>query len=60
MNPHHSEVDWDAPGLDFSQYSSTGVIGDPTEASVELGGKIWSAIVEEVTTILKDIAEMSR
>ena len=57
INPHHTEVDWDDPNLDFSRYSSTGVIGDPTTASAELGKKLWEAIIEEVAVIFKDIAE---
>jgi creatinine amidohydrolase len=57
VNPHHSEVDWKDPNLDFSRYSTTGVIGDPTRASAELGKKLWEAIVGEVAGILKSIAE---
>ncbi len=34
------EVNWDDPHLDFTQYSDTGVIGDATRASAELG---WDA-----------------
>ena len=55
INPHHSEVDWADPNLDFSQYSSTGVIGDPTKASPELGKKLWEAIVQEVALIFKEV-----
>lgn len=57
FNPHHAKVDWDDQNLDFSRYSPTGVIGDPTHASAKLGAKLWDIIVEEVATILKDIAE---
>jgi creatinine amidohydrolase len=53
-NPHNSEVDWDDPDLDFTKYSKTGVIGDPTQATAELGKKLWEAIVEEVALIFKD------
>lgn len=56
-NPQNSEVDWDDPNLDFSKYSSTGVIGDPTTASAELGKKLWEAIIEEVAVMYRDIAE---
>jgi len=56
-DPHNEEVDWADPNLDFSRYSSTGVIGDPTQASAELGKKLWEAVVEEVTLILKAIAD---
>ena len=57
INPHNEEVDWADPNLDFSRYSSTGVIGDPTQASVELGAKLWDAVVEEVAAILQAIAK---
>lgn len=30
FNPNSSEPDWEDPNLDFSKYSKTGVIGDPT------------------------------
>ncbi len=56
-NPHNSEVDWSDPDLDFSRYSSTGVIGDPTKASAELGKKLWEAVVKEVAAIFKAVAE---
>ena len=56
-NPHSTEVDWNDPDLDFGQYSQTGVIGDPTTASAELGRKLWEAVVEEVAGVLGAIAE---
>jgi len=43
-NPSQLPVDWNDPALDFARSSPTGVIGDPTEASAELGarlGKPW-------------------
>ena len=55
-DPHSSEVNWDDPNLDFSLYSSTGVIGDPTTATAELGKKLWEAVIEEVAGIFRDIA----
>jgi creatinine amidohydrolase len=57
VNPHHSEVDWEDPDLDFSRYSTTGVIGDPTEANAELGEKLWEAIIKEVALIFKGTVE---
>lgn len=33
----HRPVDWSDPDLDFRRYSSSGVIGDPTTATAELG-----------------------
>jgi creatinine amidohydrolase len=56
VNPHHSEVDWQDPSLDFSRYSTTGVIGDPTQASAGLGKNLWEAIVQEVALLFKNIA----
>ncbi len=50
------DVDWTAADLDFSRYSRTGVIGDPTHASVELGARLWEAAVEEVALLLRDAA----
>lgn len=39
-------VDWQDPNLDFTQYSSSGVIGDLTLADAELGEQLWEASVE--------------
>jgi creatinine amidohydrolase len=50
-------VDWDDPHLDFARYSSTGVIGDPTHASAELGVRLWHAVVKDVALTLKEISE---
>lgn len=57
VDPKHEAVDWDAPNLDFANYSPTGVIGDPTRASAELGAKLWEAVVVEVAATLLSIAE---
>jgi creatinine amidohydrolase len=57
FDPHSEQVEWADTNLDFSRYSSTGVIGDPTQASAELGAKLWEAVIEEVALILKAIAE---
>ena len=56
INPHSTEVDWTDPNLDFARYSSTGVIGDPTHASAELGKRLWVAVVEEATHMLLEAA----
>ena len=56
-DPKHGPVDWDDPNLDFARYSSTGVIGDPTQASAELGARLWMAVVEAVAHTLNVIAE---
>ncbi|HUW56063.1 MAG TPA: creatininase family protein [Planctomycetota bacterium] len=55
-DPKHPPVNWDDPDLDFAAYSSTGVIGDPTHASAELGAKLWEAVVQDAAVTLSDIA----
>ena len=57
-NPHSTAVDWNDPHLDFARSSSTGVIGDPTHASAELGRKLWEAAVEEAVQTFKMVAEV--
>ncbi len=56
-NPHSGNVDWQDPHLDFARYTTTGVIGDPTHASAELGEQLWRAVVEQAASTLKDVAE---
>ena len=56
VDPGHKPVDWEDPDLDFASYSSTGVIGDPTHASAELGARLWKAAVDEVAAMLHSIA----
>lgn len=56
VDPKHKPVDWQDPKLDFANYSSTGVIGDPTHASAELGARLWEAVVDEVAATLHSIA----
>ena len=51
-------VDWDDPHLDFTRYSPSGVIGDPTHASAELGARLWQAVVEAAALALKTAAEV--
>lgn len=56
-DPQRGSVDWDDPELDFADYSSTGVIGDPTYASAVLGASLWRAVVEEAGLVLRGVAE---
>lgn len=56
FNPHSSEPDWEDPNLDFSKHSETGVIGDPTYVSAELGEKLRSGTVDAVSGTLQEIA----
>ena len=55
-DPHSTVVDWADPHLDFARSSSTGVIGDPTQASADLGRKLWEAAVEEAVQIFRMVA----
>lgn len=55
-NPYSEEPDWADPNLDFSKYSKTGVIGDPTQATEELGEKLWNSTVEAVADTFRDVA----
>ena len=54
-NPHNQPPDWNDPDLDFARYSSSGVIGDPTHASAELGAKLWEAAVTAVAEVLREV-----
>lgn len=56
-DPQNKPVVWDDPDLDFARYSTSGVIGDPTYASAELGAKLWEAIISDVVVVFKNIAE---
>jgi creatinine amidohydrolase len=50
------EPDWSDPALDFSTYSSTGVVGSAAHASPELGERLWRACVDAVIDVLRQIA----
>ncbi|WP_410769474.1 creatininase family protein [Fontibacillus sp. BL9] len=54
-NPMNSEPDWGDPELDFTKYSSTGVIGDPTRSSKELGEKLWKETINRVIKIFTEL-----
>lgn len=56
VNPHNAAVDWDDPALDFAAYSTTGVIGDPTAATAELGARLWNDLVAVTAQLLADLA----
>jgi creatinine amidohydrolase len=57
INPENQEVDWGNPNLDFSEVSTTGVIGDPTQASVEIGKRVWEEIIKEVAEIFRELLD---
>ena len=48
-------VDWNDTNLDFARYSDTGVVGDASQASMELGQKLWEAVLDEVSAMIRDI-----
>ena len=54
--PELADVEWNDPHLDFSAYSSSGVIGDATIASAELGEVLWHEVVGEVAEIIWKVA----
>lgn len=55
-NPKSAPVDWEDPALDFSRYTRTGVIGDPTEATAGLGAILWEEVLAQVVERLRGIA----
>jgi len=55
--PESKPVDWSNPNLDFTLYSQSGVIGDPTQASADLGAKLWYTIVETVALTFRETAK---
>ena len=59
ITPRCKPVNWADPELDLSRHTNTGVIGDPTHATAELGQRLWEATVEAVALILKDAAQAS-
>lgn len=56
-NPANAAVDWADPALDFARYSATGVIGDPTHATADLGQRLWDKLVVAVAQQLQEIAQ---
>lgn len=57
-NPYNREPDWDDPNLDFTKYSDTGVIGDPTHSSSDLGKKLWNETINQVIKIMTELRNM--
>lgn len=51
-----SPVDWTDPDLDLARHSRSGVIGDPTTATAELGKRLWVEVVREAAAVLAGIA----
>ena len=53
--PNSGVVDWNNPHFDFTKYSETGVIGDATKVSAELGRRLWNEVVLTTAEIFWDI-----
>jgi creatinine amidohydrolase len=56
VTPESQEPDWSDPQLDFGRYSTTGVVGDPTHASAEVGDRLWQACVETAAHEIEAVA----
>jgi creatinine amidohydrolase len=54
--PMNDPIDWDDPNLDFARYSSSGVIGDPSHSSPDLGERLWTSIIETVALTLRHLS----
>ncbi|HEY8216361.1 MAG TPA: creatininase family protein, partial [Acidimicrobiia bacterium] len=52
-----AQPDWADPDLDFTEHSSTGVIGDARAASTELGAALWEECVTVVAEVIRDVAD---
>jgi creatinine amidohydrolase len=59
IHPGQQSVDWNDADLDFSRYSVTGVVGDPTHASAHLGEELWHATVHAAARELQAFARGS-
>jgi creatinine amidohydrolase len=53
------QPDWTSERIDFTAVSTTGVVGDATHASAELGAKLWDACVERVAATFAEIGRSS-
>lgn len=58
--PDQTPVNWENESLNFRDHSESGVIGDPTHASRDLGAKLWTAIVDEVALMLSSPKQEKR
>jgi creatinine amidohydrolase len=52
-----AQPDWSSTHLDFTTVSSTGVVGDATHASAELGAELWGACVESIASTFERLAK---
>lgn len=58
-DPERAPADWDDPHLDLARYSASGVIGDASHASAELGARLWDAVGEALALIFREVASAS-
>jgi len=54
--PSGATPDFGDPAADWSLVSATGVVGDPTQASAELGERLWARTVEQAAEIVERLA----
>jgi creatinine amidohydrolase len=54
--PSEATPDLDDPSADWSKVSPTGVVGDATHASAELGHALWARTVERAAEIVERLA----
>jgi creatinine amidohydrolase len=54
--PNDGAPDLDDPAADWSEVSPTGVVGDATHASAELGAELWAQTVDRVAALVERVA----
>ncbi|TAK55858.1 MAG: creatininase family protein [Dehalococcoidia bacterium] len=54
--PNMKPFEWGSE-MDFAAISDTGVIGDPTAASLDAGRRLWDLIIAEGASVVRAIAE---
>ncbi len=57
--PRCKPVNWRDPRLDLTRHTNTGVVGDPTHASAELGQRLWDATVQRAALLLRDATQFA-
>jgi creatinine amidohydrolase len=54
--PSGAAPDFNDPDADWSLVTPSGVVGDPTHASAELGQRLWTRTIEQVAAIVEQLA----
>lgn len=57
--PRSKPVNWRDPRLDLTRHTNTGVVGDPTHASAELGQRLWDVTVQRAALLLRDATQIA-